>query len=158
MPIGFKVSIDAGAGLTALANSASVIWQGTLSASKPIRLKRIRMASNATGSTQLVVPLQIVTYATGTATGGSTPTPTPVDKGVTTAASTAFRTMTATLGTTPTVLWSDAWNDANPYDNVEGLLEIQEEFPVSTILAMIVPSAPGAGIQIVGSLWFEEFG
>lgn len=157
MPIAYTIDITNGVGPTAITNAATVVAQLTVAAGKPIRLKRIELQSNQTGSTQTVIPLQLGTYATGTSTAGVTPTPKAVDRGVTTAASTAARCITATLGTTFTFLDSYQWNGANPFDMVYGLSEIQYEFAVSTVLALIIPSASGTP-SITGKLTFEEFG
>lgn len=158
MSIAYVVDITNGAGPTAITNAATVIAQLTTSASKPIRLKRIELQSNQTGSTQSIISLQLGTYATGTSTGGVTPTPRAVDRGITTAASTAVRCLTATLGTTFTVFDAYQWNGANPFDMVYGLTEIQWEFPVSTALAIIIPSAPGSTPSLTGKITYEEFG
>ena len=159
MPVPCRVSIDAGTAIT-VPTSAFVVLQGTNSASKPTRLKRIELQSNQTGSTQQIVQIQLVTYATATGTGGTTPTATTIDDalvGVYTP-STTFRAGTATMGTTPTnkKLWQ--WNTANPFDLVDGLLEIQAEFAVSKVWALIIPTAPGVSFSITGTVAFEEFG
>jgi hypothetical protein len=62
------------------------------------------------------------------------------------------------MGTTPTnkAMWY--WNTANPFDLVEGLLEIQDEFAVSKVWAFIIPTAPGVSFSLAGLLNFEEFG
>jgi hypothetical protein len=142
----------------ALGNAASVIWQATASASKPFALRRVRLSSNGLGSTQLVVPLQLVTYVTGTSTNGTAATPTAKTKGISTAASTAWYVNSSTLGTTPTILWQDSWNTASFYDLLEANPDLQEEFPVSTVLALIVPSAPGAGITYASNIDYVEYG
>ena len=157
MPISYTVDITNGVGATAITNAATVVAQGTNSASKPVRLKRIELQSNQTGSTQTVIPVQLGTYATGTSTAGVTPTPKAVDRGITTAASTAFRCLTATLGTTFTVIDAYQWNGANPFDMVFGLTEIQYEFAVSAVWAIIIPAASGTP-SLTGKLTFEEFG
>lgn len=159
MPIPMKLSIDAGT-LISVPTSAFVICQGTNSASKPIRLKRLRLGSSNNGSTQQVVTLQLVYYATGTGSGGTTPTSTPVDEGLTGiyTGSTTFRCGTATMGTTPTVKWTDQWLTCNPYDNLEGMLELQDEIPASKAWAFIIPSAAATSFNLNGTLNYEEFG
>lgn len=157
MPISYTVDITNGVGPTAITNAATVLAQLTASAGKPIRLKRIELQSNQTGSTQSIIPVQLGTYTTATSTAGVTPTPKAVDRGVTTAAATAARCLTATLGTTFAVIDSYQWNGANPFDMVFGLTEIQYEFAVSSIVALIIPSAAGTP-SITGKLTFEEFG
>lgn len=157
MPISYSVDITNGVGPTAITNAATVVWQATLSAAKPIRLKRVELQSSQTGSTQAVISLQLGTYATGTSTAGVTPTPKAVDRGISTAASTAFRCLTATLGTTFTFLDGWQWNGANPFDMVYGLTEIQTEFAVSTVVAMIIQTAAGTP-SLTGKVTFEEFG
>ena len=159
MPIPCQVSIDAGTPVT-VPTSASVILQGTNSAGKPVRLKRIELESNQTGSTQQTVQLELVTYATATSTGGTTPSATPVDDALvgTYTPATAFRAGTATMGTTPTVKKSWYWNTANPFDLVLGLPELQHEFGVSKVWALIIPSSPGASFSLTGTVSFEEFG
>src|ERR1700728_3209498 len=104
MPMPMKLSIDGGT-LLSVPTSPFVICQGTNSAGKPVRVKRLRLGSSNNGSTQQVVTLQLVYYATGTGTGGTTPTSTPVNEGLTGiyTGSTTFRCGTATMGTTPTV-------------------------------------------------------
>lgn len=159
MPVPCKISLDAGTALS-IATSATVLVQGTNSASKPIRLKRIECESNQTGSTQQTVLLQLVTYATGTATGGTTPTAVPVDDALVGVYSpaTAFRVNTTTLGTTPTNKQQWYWNTANPFDIVLGLVELQAEFAVSKVWAILIPTAPAAGFNMTGTIHFEEFG
>jgi len=159
MPVPCRISIDAGTAIT-VPTSAFVVVQGTNSASKPIRLKRVQFQSNQTGSTQQTIQVQLITYATGTSTGGTTPTAAPVDDALVGVYSpaTAFRAGTATLGTTPTNKGMWYWNTANPFDLVEGLLEIQDEFAVSKVWAFIIPSAPGVSFSMTGLINFEEFG
>jgi hypothetical protein len=159
MPVPCRISIDAGTPLT-ISTAATVILQGTNSASKPVRLKRIQMQSNQTGSTQQTVLVQLITYATATSTGGTTPTAAPVDDalvGVYTPA-TAFRAGTTTLGTTATNKAQWYWNTANPFDITEGMVEIQDEFAVSKVWALIIPTAPAASFNLTGTVNFEEFG
>src|SRR5580692_4157318 len=139
MPVPCRISIDAGTAIT-VPTSAFVVLQGTNSSSKPIRLKRIQLQSNQTGSTQQTVQVQLITYATATSTGGTTPTAAPVDDGLVGVytPSTGFRAGTATLGTTPANKSMWYWNTANPFDIVEGLLELQDEFSVSKVWALII--------------------
>lgn len=159
MPVPCRISPDAGTAIT-VPTSAFVVLQGTNSASKPIRLKRVQFQSNQTGANQQTVQLQLVTYATGTGAGGTTPTAAPVDDALVGvySPSTAFRAGTATMGTTPTnkAMWY--WNTANPFDLVEGLLEIQDEFAVSKVWAFIIPTAPGVSFSLAGLVNYEEFG
>lgn len=157
MPISYTVDITNGVGPTAITNAATVVAQLVVAAGKPVRLKRIELQSNQTGSTQTVIPLQLGTYATLTSTAGVTPTPKAVDRGVTTAASSAMRCLTATLGTTLTVLDSYQWNGANPFDMVYGLTEIQYEFSAAAVVALVIPSASGTP-SLTGKITFEEFG
>lgn len=157
MPISYTVDITNGAGPTAITNAATVIAQLTASAGKPVRLKRIELQSNQTGSTQSIIPVALGTYTTATSTGGVTPTPKAVDRGVTTAAATAARCLTATMGTTFAQLDEWQWNGANPFDMVLGLTEMQYEFAVSSIIALIIPSASGTP-SLTGKITFEEFG
>lgn len=157
MPIAYTVDITNAAGPTAITNAATVLAQLTASAGKPIRLKRIELQSNQTGSTQTIIPVALGTYAAGTSTAGVTPTPKAVDRGVTTAAATAARCLTATLGTTFTQLDEWQWNGANPFDMVFGLSETQYEFAVAAIVALVIPSASGTP-SITGKITFEEFG
>lgn len=157
MPIPCKVSIDGGTPQSITA-AATVILQGTNSAAKPIRLKRIQMQSNNTGSTQQVVTVSLGYYATGTA-GGTTPVAVPVDEGLTGVYSptTVFKSVTTTLGTTFTNKMTWQWNTANPFDIVDGLLELQDEFPASKVWAIILPTAP-TSFSLTGTVNFEEFG
>jgi len=159
MPVPCKLSIDGGT-LISVPTSPFIICQGTNSASKPIRIKRLRLGSNNTGSTQQVVQLQLVYYATGSGTGGTSPAATPVDEGLTGVytPSTTFRCGTATMGTTPTVKWSDQWLSCNPYDLLEGMLEIQDEIPANKAWAFIIPSAVSTSFNLNGTLNYEEFG
>ena len=159
MPMPCRISIDAGSALS-ITTAPTVILQGTNSSSKPIRLKRIQLMSNQLGANQQSVLIQLVTYATATSTGGTTPTAQPEDDalvGVYTAATT-FRAGTTTMGTTPTnkEMWS--WNTVNPFDLVLGLPELQTEFAVSKVWALIIPSAPSAAFSLTGIVNFEEFG
>lgn len=157
MPIPCKLSIDAGTPLSITA-AATVIVQGTNSASKPTRLKRIELQSSNTGSTQQIVTISLGYYATGTA-GGSSPVAVPVDEGLTGTytPSTTFKANTTTMGTTFTNKQTWQWNTANPFDEVLGLLELQHEFPVSKVWAIILPTAPTA-FNLTGSVFYEEFG
>jgi hypothetical protein len=157
MPLSYTVDITNGVGPTAITNAATVIAQLTCSAGKPIRLKRIELQSNQTGSTQAIIPVSLGTYATATSTGGVTPTAKPVDAGNTVAAATTVRALTATLGTTFTQLDEWQWNGANPFDMVFGLSETQYEFAVSTKVALIIPAASGTP-SLTGKITFEEFG
>jgi hypothetical protein len=157
MPIPLKVSIDGGT-LQSITGAPTVILQGTNSASKPVRLKRIQLQSNNTGASQQVIPVSLGYYATGTA-GGSTPVAVPVDEGLTGVytAATIFKAITATMGTTFTNKMTWQWNTANYFDIVDGLLELQDEFPVSKVWAIILPVAPVA-FSLTGTVNYEEFG
>ena len=157
MPITYEIDITNTSGATAITNAATVVAQLTVSAGKPIRLKRIELQSNQTGSTQTVIPLQLGTYATGTSTAGVTPTPRATNRGISTAASTAARCLTATLGTTFTINNDWQWNGATPFDMVFGLLETQPEYAASTVVAVIIPAASGTP-SLTCKLTFEEFG
>lgn len=156
MPIAYTVDITNAVGTVAVTAAPTVLCQLTLAASKPIRLKRIELSSNMTGSTQSIVQLQLGTYSSGTA-GGTTITPKAVDRGITTAALTAVKAVTTTMGTTFAALDGWQWNGANPFDMVFGLTEIQYEFPVSAVVALIIETAPTA-FTASGKLTFEEFG
>lgn len=159
MPVPCRISIDAGTPVS-ITSAPTVIIQGTNSASKPVRLKRIQLQSNQTGATQQTVNVQLITYATATSTGGTTPTAAPVDDalvGVYTPA-TGFRAGTTTLGTTPTNKGMWYWNTANPFDITEGMVEIQDEFAVSKVWALIIPTAPASPFSLTGLINFEEFG
>lgn len=158
MPVPCRISIDAGTP-GVITTAPTVVIQGTNSATKPTRLKRLQMQSNQTGSNQQIVQLQLVTYATATA-GGTTQVAVPEDDalvGVYTAA-TVFKFNTTTMGTTPTnkMLWQ--WNTANPFDIVDGLQELQTEFASAKVWAIIIPVAPGVTFNVSGTLNFEEFG
>lgn len=157
MPVPCKVSIDAGS-LQSITAAATVILQGTNSASKPIRLKRIQLQSSNNGSNQQVILLSLGYYATATS-AGTTVTAVPVDEGLTGVytPATTFKAITTTLGTTFTNKMSWQWNTANPFDIVDGLLELQDEFPVSKVWALILPTAPVAFL-LTGTVNYEEFG
>lgn len=157
MTIPLKVSIDGGTPQSITA-APTVLLQGTNSAGKPVRLKRIQLQSNNTGSTQQVVTVSLGYYATGTA-GGSTVVAVPVDEGLTGiyTGATIFKAVTATMGTTFTNKITWQWNTANPFDIVDGLLELQDEFPVSKVWALILPTAP-VSFNLTGSVNFEELG
>ena len=157
MPTPCKVSIDGGS-LQSITAAPTVILQGTNSASKPVRLKRIQLQSNNLGSNQQSVILSLGYYATGTA-GGSTPVAVPVNEGLTGiyTPATTFKAITTTMGTTFTNKMSWQWNTANYFDLVDGLLELQDEFPVSKVWALIIPVAPTA-FSLTGTVNFEEFG
>jgi hypothetical protein len=158
MPIPYKLEITNAVGPTAITNAATIVWQATLTASKPIRLKRIELQSNQTGSTQTIIPLQLATWTTASGAGGVTPTPRAVDRGVTTAAVTAFRCLTATMPTTLLIVDDEwQWNGANPFDVVFGLTEMQHEYAVSSIVALTIPTASGTP-SLTGALYYEEFG
>jgi hypothetical protein len=157
MPIPMKVSIDGGTPQSITA-APTVIIQGTNSAAKPIRLKRIQLQSNNTGTTQQVTTVSLGYYTTGTA-AGSTPVAVPVDEGLTGVytGATIFKAITTTLGTTfaNKITWQ--WNTANPFDILDGLQELQDEFPASKVWAIILPTAPTA-FTLTGTVNFEEFG
>jgi hypothetical protein len=159
MPVPCRISIDAGTAVSITA-APTIIVQGTNSASKPVRLKRIQLQSNQTGATQQTVLVQLVTYATASGAGGTTPTAAPVDDALVGVYSpaTAFRAGTTTLGTTPTNKAQWYWNTANPFDITEGMVEIQDEFAVSKVWAFIIPTAPGSPFNLTGTINFEEFG
>lgn len=159
MPVPCRISIDAGTPI-AITAAPTVVLQGTNSASKPIRLKRIQLESNQTGATQQTVQVQLITYATATSTGGTTPTAAPEDDalvGVYTPA-TGFRAGTTTLGTTATNKESWYWNTANPFDITLGMVELQTEFAVSKVWALIMPAGPASPFNLTGTVNFEEFG
>lgn len=157
MPIPLKISIDGGtpASITA---APTVLIQGTNSAGKPVRLTRIELQSNNTGSNQQVTTVSLGYYATGTA-GGSTPVGVPTDEGLTGVytGSTVFKAVTTTMGTTFTNKKSWQWNTANPFDILNGLEKLQDEFPVSKVWAIILPTAPTA-FNLTGTVHYEEFG
>jgi hypothetical protein len=157
MPIPCKVSIDAGTPQSVTA-APTVILQGTNSSAKPVRLKRIELQSNNTGSTQQVITVSLGFYATGTA-GGATPAATPVDEGLTGiyTPSTVFKAITTTMGTTFTNKTSWQWNTANPFDEMLGLTELQHEYSAAKVWAIILPTAPTA-FNLTGTVFFEEFG
>lgn len=162
MPVPCRISLDAGTPLVISTSVATMLVQGTNSSSKPTRLKRIQLQSNNLGSAQQPVTLQLITYATATSTGGTTPTAQPEDDalvGVYTP-STLFRVNTTTMGTTPTVKFTYTWNSANPFDLLDGLEELQTEFAVSKVWALIIPTAgiPTAAMSVTGTINFEEFG
>src|SRR6266705_1903933 len=144
MPIPCKLSIDTGTPQSITA-APTVIIQGTNSASKPVRLKRIELQSSNTGSTQQTITVSLGYYATGTASG-STPVAVPVDEGLTGVytPSTVFKAITTTMGTTFTNKQSWTWNTANPFDEMLGLSELQHEFPSAKVWAIILPTAPTA--------------
>lgn len=158
MPVNMKVSIDGGTpvGVTA---AATVILQGTNSASKPIRIQRVELQSNNTGASQQVITVSYGFYATGSGAGGSTPTGTPVDEGLTGVytGSTLFRAVTTTLGTTFTNKKTWQWLSANPFDIVLGMESLMDEIPVSKVWAFIIPTAPVA-FNITGTVYYQEFG
>jgi hypothetical protein len=157
MPIPCKVSIDGGTPQSITA-APTVILQGTNSASKPIRLKRLQLQSNNTGTTQQVITVSLGFYGTATA-AGSTPVAVPVDEGLTGVytPTTIFKAITTTLGTSFTNKMSWQWNTANPFDILDGLQELQDEFPVSKVWALILPTAPVA-FNLTGTVNYEEFG
>jgi hypothetical protein len=157
MPIPMKVSIDQGTPQSITA-AATVLIQGTNSAGKPIRFKRIELNSSNNGSSQQVVTISYGFYATGTA-GGTTVVATPVDEGLTGVytGATTFKAITTTLGTTFTQKSTWQWNTANPFDEVSGNLELQGEVPVSKVWALILPTAP-VSFNLTGNVFYEEFG
>ena len=158
MPTPCRISIDAGTP-QAITAAPTVVLQGTNSASKPTRLKRIQLQSNQTGANQQIVQVELVTYATGTA-AGTTVTAATVNDAISAVytPATTFKAITTTMGTTPTnkIMWQ--WNTANPFDIVDGLLELQDEFAVSKVWAIIIPVAPSVGFNLTGTVNFEEFG
>lgn len=157
MGLMYRVDITGTSGATAITNAPTVVWQATAQAIVPVRIYRIELQSNQTGSTQTVIPLQLGTYATGTAAGGLTPTPNPVIQRNSVAAVTAFRTLTATMGTTFTIKQDWQWNGATPFDYVMGLSALQPEITSATVWALIIPTASGTP-SLTGSVWFEELG
>jgi hypothetical protein len=157
MPVSCRVSIDGGA-LQSITAAPTVIIQGTNSANKPIRLKRIQLQSNNTGSSQQVILVSFGFYATGTS-AGSTPVAVPTDEGLTGVytPATVFKAITTTMGTTFTNKMTWQWNTANPFDIVDGLAELQDEDAAAKVWALILPSAPTA-FSLTGTVNFEEFG
>lgn len=157
MPIPMKVSIDSGTPQSITA-APTVLIQGTNSAGKPVRIKRLELQSNNTGSTQQVVTVSFGFYATGTA-AGTTVVGVPVDEGLTGVytGATLFKAITTTMGTTFTQKKTWQWLTPNPFDIVDGLLELQEEIGVSKVWAVIIPTAPVA-FNLTGTVHFEEFG
>jgi hypothetical protein len=147
----YRVNITA----TAITNAATVVAQGTPSAAVPIRIHRIELQTNQTGSTQSIIPLQMGTYTTGTSTGGATPTPSPTLRRNTVAAASAWRVLTATMGTTFALLQEWQWNGATPFDMVFGKDATVPEIEVSKPWALIIPSASGTP-TVSGSITFEE--
>ena len=161
MPVPCLVDAGAGSAISVPASTNAFLFaQGTNSSGKPTRLKRFTLTSNNTGASQQTIELQLGTYATGSSTGGSSRTAVPVDHGLqgVYSPSTAFYCGTATMGTTFTNIWSGYWNTANPFDWQEGMLEIQDEFPVSKVWAIITPAGPANGCSAALIVWFEEFG
>jgi hypothetical protein len=158
MPIPMKVSIDGGTPINITA-AATLVLQGTNSAGKPVRLKRIELQSSNTGASQQVVTISFGFYATGSGAGGSVPVGVPVDEGLTGVytGSTVFRAGTTTLGTTFTNKKTWQWLTPNPFDIVDGLLELQDEIPVSKVWALLIPTAPTAFL-LSGTVHYEEFG
>jgi hypothetical protein len=49
------------------------------------------------------------------------------------------------------------WNTANPFDLVDGLAEIQNEFPAAKVWALILPTAP-VTFNLTGTVRYKEFG
>jgi hypothetical protein len=157
MPVAMKVSIDGGTKQSITA-APTVLLQGTNSASKPIRLKRIQLQSDNTGVTQQVITVSLGYYSAATA-GGATVVAVPVDEGLTGVytGATVFKAITTTMGTSFTPKMSWLWNTANYFDIVDGLQELQDEFPVSKVWAIILPVAPTA-FGLMGTVNYEEFG
>lgn len=157
MPIGCKISIDGGTPQSITA-APTVILQGTNSAAKPVQIMRIEMQSNNTGSSQQVVTVSLGYYATGTA-GGATPVAVPIDEGLTGVytPATVFKAITTTMGTTFTNKMTWQWNTANPFDETDGLIDLQNEFPSAKVWAIILPTAPTA-FNLTGTVRFKEFG
>lgn len=158
MPVAMRVSIDGGTPVSVTA-APTVVLQGTNSASKPTRLKRIQLQSSNTGASQQVITVSFGFYATGSGAGGSTPTGVPEDEGLTGVytGSTLFRAVTTTMGTTFTNKITWQWLSANPFDIVDGMPELMTEIPVSKVWAIIIPTAPVA-FSITGVVNYEEFG
>ncbi|MGH8335954.1 MAG: hypothetical protein ACRETL_03845 [Gammaproteobacteria bacterium] len=160
MPIPCKVSLDAGTPLAVSTSVATLLLQGTNSSGKPIRLKRIQLQSNNPGASQQILQINYGFYTTASASGGTTPSATPVDMGLSGiyTPATLFRANTTTLGTTFAQQQTWQWNTANYFDLTEGMLEIQDEIPVSKVWALVIPTAPGAAVSVTGAVNFEEFG
>jgi hypothetical protein len=157
MTVPIKVSADAGTPLVISTSNPTVLLQGTCGSARGFRTKRFELRSNNPGASQQILQLQLVTYATATA-GGTTVTATPKDQalnGVYTP-TTTFKANTTTLGTTPTVVKSWLWNTANIEDQVDGLVELQEEFTAGKVFAFIFPTAPGASLSVTATLHGEE--
>lgn len=156
MTVPIKVSADQGTPLVISTSSPTMLLQGTCSSARGFRTKRFELRSNNPGASQQIVTLTLVTYATGTA-GGTTVAATPKDQalnGVYTP-STTFKTNTTTLGTTPSVVKTWQWNTANIEDQVDGLLELQEEFSAGKVFAFLL-STPGASLSVTATLHGEE--
>lgn len=156
--ISARVDCTYGSGAIALPNAANVIWQATTSAGKPIKFNRIKLGTNQLGNSQTTLPLQLVTYATGTSTNGHALTPKPTDSGLTATLATTWYGNTITMGTTPTIIWADNWNGVNPFDLVQVVPELADEFPVSTAVALILAAGAGAGITYTSTVYYNEYG
>jgi len=151
MGLTYRVSIAP----AAITNAATVVIQGANAAGAPVRIHRIELQTNQTGSTQSIIPLQFGTYATASGAGGTVPVASAVVRRNSVAALTVFRALTATLGTTFTVLQDWQWNGATPFDMVFGKDVSVPEINVSIVWAVIIPSAAGTP-TVSGSVTFEE--
>jgi len=149
--LSYRVNIAA----TAITNVATVVIQGTNSATVPIALQRVEFQSNQTGATQTVIPLQFGTYATASGAGGVVPVASAIERRNSTAATTVFRALTATLGTTFTILEEYQWNGATPFDMVYGKELSAPVIQAVIVWAWIIPSAAGTP-TISGKVTFEE--
>lgn len=156
--ISAMVDCTYGSGSIALPAAANVIWQATTSAAKPISFNRIDLETNQLGNTQTILPLQLVTYVTKTSTNGHALTPLPTSHGLTATLTTSWYGNTITLGTTPTIIWAKNWNGVNPLDLVQAVPQLQDEFPVSTTIALILASTAGAGIFYTATVYYNEYG
>lgn len=127
---------------TAVTNAPTVLLQATPSSASPITLNRFKLQSNVISSSQAIVQVQYVFYATGTGSG-TTITPVALTKRMTVASNTAFRSFTTTMGTTPTVIAEFQWNTAMPWEDVLGMDSLKIDVNASQAFAVILPAASG---------------
>jgi hypothetical protein len=157
MPVACRVSIDGGTP-QAITAAPTVIIQGTNSAGKPTRIKRIELQSSNTGLTQQVITVSFGFYSAGTG-AGSSPTAVPLDEALAGIYSpaTTFKAITTTLGTGFTNKKSWQWNTANAFSEDLLFQELWPEIPGAKVLAIILPTAP-TPFSLTGTLFYEEGG
>jgi hypothetical protein len=161
-----RVSIDGGVPQSVTA-APTVIIQGTNSASKPARIRRIQLQSSdfRLGSQSVLVSYGF--YTNGPTVGGSTPVAYPVDAGLfgIYTPATLFKAVTTQMGVAPFFpRYSWTWNTGDPFDpSFRGATTaagkpagFDEGTRVAAVWAFILPAGPTRAFSLTGTLDFDD--